>query len=174
MNTKHFLLNLQSGSTLSKLRNFGGGGLNPPNAPPPSVRQCLHSKCGLRVQVSRKAGWMTLTQNTFLWGGLNDVGTCFVFQLSDVCKNLTFMGPCITNVFPSATKSMQRYTIYLFLWNTQHVSGDSSAHHQELKTIYTTSATLSNHLLLPATVAEDLGGSSAHHQELKNCIYCIR
>jgi len=32
-NTKYFPLNLQSGSILSKLRNFGGGGLNTPNSP---------------------------------------------------------------------------------------------------------------------------------------------
>ena len=31
---------------------------------------------------------------------------------------------------------MQRYTIYLFLWNSLQVSGGSSAHHQELKTVY--------------------------------------
>ena len=32
---------------------------------------------------------------------------------------------------------MQRYKIYLFLWNALHVSGGSSAHHQELKTVRT-------------------------------------
>ena len=39
---------------------------------------------------------------------------------------------------------MQRYTIYLFLWKALHVSRVSSAHHQELKTVYTASCTLSN------------------------------
>jgi hypothetical protein len=34
---------------------------------------------------------------------------------------------------------MQRYTIRLFLQNALHVSGGSSAHHQELKTIHTAS-----------------------------------
>jgi hypothetical protein len=33
MNTKHFPLNLQSGSTLSKLRNFGGWGSWTPQTP---------------------------------------------------------------------------------------------------------------------------------------------
>ena len=28
---------------------------------------------------------------------------------------LTFMGPCIANIFRSITNKMQRYTIYLFL-----------------------------------------------------------
>ena len=39
---------------------------------------------------------------------------------------------------------MQRCTIYFFLWDALHVSGGSSAHHQELKTVYTTSGTLSH------------------------------
>ena len=37
------------------------------------------------------------------------------------------------SLFSGATNKMQRYTIYLFLWNALHVSGGSSAHHQELK-----------------------------------------
>ena len=39
---------------------------------------------------------------------------------------------------------MQHYIIYLFLWNGLHVSGGSFVHHQELKTVYTTSGTLSD------------------------------
>ena len=53
----------------------------------------------------------------------------------------------ITNIhfyiFSSATNKMQCYTIYLFLWNAR-VSGCSSSHHQEFKTVYTASGTLSN------------------------------
>jgi hypothetical protein len=47
---------------------------------------------------------------------------------------------------------MQRYTIYLFLSNALHVSGGISAHHQELKTVYTASGTCQN-LLLPAAIS---------------------
>ena len=47
------------------------------------------------------------------------------------------MGPCIANVFSNTMNKMQCYTIYLFiylfLWSALHVSGDSSAHYQELK-----------------------------------------
>ena len=43
--------------------------------------------------------------------------------------------------FPSITNKMQLYIIYLFLWNALHDSGGSSAHHQELKTVYTASGT---------------------------------
>ena len=56
----------------------------------------------------------------------------------------TFVGPCIANVFSSITNKMQRYTIYLFLWNALYVSGGSSAHHQEIKTVYSASCILSN------------------------------
>jgi hypothetical protein len=45
------------------------------------------------------------------------------------------------DIFPSITNKTQRYTIFLFLWNALHVSGGTSAHHQELKTLYTTSGT---------------------------------
>ena len=62
----------------------------------------------------------------------------------DYWIDLTFTGPCIANVFSSATNKMQRYTIYLFLSNALHVSGGSSAHHQELNTVYTALSTLSN------------------------------
>ena len=57
--------------------------------------------------------------------------------------NLTFMGPCIANVFSSTTNKMQRYTLYLFLWNALHASGGFSTNHQELKTVYTASGILS-------------------------------
>ena len=39
---------------------------------------------------------------------------------------------------------MQSYTSYLFLWNALNVSCGSSAHHQELNTVYTASDTWSN------------------------------
>ena len=55
-------------------------------------------------------------------------------------------------MFASITNKMQRDTIYLFLGNALHVSGGSSAHHQELKTVYTASGYFVKPLLLPATV----------------------
>ena len=36
------------------------------------------------------------------------------------------------------------HNLFIFLWNALHVSGSSSAHHQELKTVYTALGTLSN------------------------------
>ena len=42
-------------------------------------------------------------------------------------------------VYSSITNRMQRYTTVCITINTLHVSGGSSAHHQELKTVYTAS-----------------------------------
>jgi hypothetical protein len=42
-------------------------------------------------------------------------------------------------MYLSITNSMQRYTMIFIAINTLHVPGGSSAHHQELKTVYTAS-----------------------------------
>ena len=43
---------------------------------------------------------------------------CLLFfrflSLEDGPMNMTFMGPCIANVFSSIINKIQRYTIYLF------------------------------------------------------------
>ena len=41
--------------------------------------------------------------------------------------------------YSSITNKMQRYTMVFITINALHVSGGSSAHHQELKTVYTAS-----------------------------------
>ena len=70
---------------------------------------------------------------------------------------LTFVGQCIANTFSSSTNKMQLSTIYLFLWNTLHVSGGSSAHHHELKNCICSIGYFVKPLLLPATT---VAGSS--------------
>jgi len=42
-------------------------------------------------------------------------------------------------MYSSKTNKMQRYTMVFITINALHVSGGSSAHHQELKTVYTAS-----------------------------------
>jgi len=42
-------------------------------------------------------------------------------------------------MYSSITNKMQHYTIVFITINVLHVSGGSSAHHQELKTVYTAS-----------------------------------
>ena len=41
-----------------------------------------------------------------------------------------------TILYSSITNKMQRYTMVFITINALHVSGGSSAHHQELKTVY--------------------------------------
>jgi 3,4-dihydroxy-2-butanone 4-phosphate synthase len=43
------------------------------------------------------------------------------------------------NILLSITNKMQRYTVFFIAVNALHVSGGLSAHHQELKTLYTAS-----------------------------------
>jgi hypothetical protein len=44
-----------------------------------------------------------------------------------------------SKTYSSITNKMQRYTMVFITINALHVSGGSSAHHQELKTVYTAS-----------------------------------
>jgi hypothetical protein len=46
----------------------------------------------------------------------------------------------LQKIFSSITNKMQRYTMVFITINVLHVSGGSSAHHQELKTVYTVSS----------------------------------
>jgi hypothetical protein len=63
-------------------------------------------------------------------------------ELNSIChllvllENLTFMGPCIVSIFQYISNKMQRYTVYLYLEATLHVSGGTSTHHQERKQLY--------------------------------------
>jgi hypothetical protein len=41
------------------------------------------------------------------------------------------MGPCIVSIFQYISNKIQRYTVYLYLETTLHVSGGTSTHHQE-------------------------------------------
>ena len=51
---------------------------------------------------------------------------------------------------------MQRYTVYLYLETTLHVSGGISTHHQEHAQLYVQHLVLVKPLLLPATIMEEL------------------
>jgi hypothetical protein len=48
---------------------------------------------------------------------------------------LTFMGPCIVDVFLSMTNKMQRCIKLLIIVNAVRVSSGFSAHHQELQSV---------------------------------------
>ena len=57
-------------------------------------------------------------------------------------------------MYLSVTNKMQRYTMVFITINSLHVSGGSSAHHQELKTVYTALGIVELFLLLTAIVSE--------------------
>jgi hypothetical protein len=81
-----------------------------------------------------------LSDNVEKRGGARDPTDHSIIRRRESARIQTYT----QNILSSVTNKMQRYTIYLFLWNALHVSGGSSAHHQELKTVYTASGTSSN------------------------------
>jgi hypothetical protein len=48
---------------------------------------------------------------------------------------LTFMEPCIANVFLSTTNEMQHFTVFFIVVSALHVLSGFSTHHQELRVV---------------------------------------
>ena len=70
--------------------------------------------------------------------------------------SVTFMGPCIVNIFQYISNKMQLYTVYLYLETAVHVSGGTSTHHQERMQLYLQHLVFVTPLLLPAAIVEEL------------------
>ena len=66
------------------------------------------------------------------------------------------MGPCIVNIFQYISNKIQRYTVYLYLETSLHVSGGTSTHHQERIQLYLQHLVFVTPLLLPAAIVEEL------------------
>ena len=79
-----------------------------------------------------------------------------VVKSTRVPLNLTFMGPCIVNIFQYISNKMQLYTVYLHLDTALHVSGGTSTHHQERIHLYLQHLVFVTPLLLPAAIVEKL------------------
>jgi hypothetical protein len=83
-------------------------------------------------------------------------------ELNPICHllillgDLTFMGPCILSIFQYISNKMQRYTVYLYLETTVHVSGGTSTHHQERIQLYLQHLLFVTPLLLSAAIVEEL------------------
>jgi hypothetical protein len=81
-----------------------------------------------------------LNQRRHRVSGINPLNA----ELNPICHllillgDLTFMGPCIVNIFQytSISNMMQRYTVYLCLETALHVSGGTFTHHQERIQLY--------------------------------------
>jgi len=83
--------------------------------------------------------------------------------------SLTFMGPCIVNVFLSITNKMQRHIIFFITVNALHVSGVFSAHHQELKNCTHSTRCMSSLLAAIAIVGEFATQASSTY--MRCCVY---
>jgi hypothetical protein len=73
----------------------------------------------------------SLGENKIEWNVSSCWSTKNHSRLNGPTVNLTFMGPCIANVFQYISNKMQLYTVYLYLETALHVSGVTSTHHQE-------------------------------------------
>ena len=60
-------------------------------------------------------------------------------------RSLTFIHPCITNIFPSYNQQDATFLDLFVSTDALHVSGSSSAHHQEHKTVHTASGTVNQY-----------------------------
>jgi hypothetical protein len=86
--------------------------------------------------------------------------------------HLTFMGPCIANIFQYISNKMQLNTVYLHLETALHVSGVTSTHHQERIQLYLQHLVYISQLLLPAAIA---AGDSNGLINIRCCRYsCMR
>jgi len=65
-------------------------------------------------------------------------------------ENLTFMGPCIVNIFLYISNKIQLYTVYLYPETALRISGGTSTHHQECIQLYLQHLVFVTPLLLPA------------------------
>jgi hypothetical protein len=85
-------------------------------------------------------------------------------ELNPICHllvilgDLTFMGPCIVSIlqYTCISNKMQRYTVYLYLETTLHVSGGTCTHHQERIQLYLQHLVSVTPLLLSAAIVEEL------------------
>ena len=87
---------------------------------------------------------------------------------------LTFMEPCIVDIFLSMTNKMQHCIIIFIIVNAVNVSSGFSAHHQELKSVHAASGICVTCLWLPLSVTTNKGGTFSplpdHRRQLAGCI----
>ena len=93
-----------------------------------SVCECAYG----REILSRLCKFQT---EGFIW----DVKVLSSANVEIICSVFfTFMGPCIFNIFKHKQQDATLHNS-IYYYNAPHVSGGSSALHQELKTVYTAS-----------------------------------
>ena len=89
------------------------------------------------------------------FGPHREHGLCPLERQPGNALRLTFICPCIANIFPNYYQQDATFLIHLFIsTDVLHVSGGSSAHHQEHTTLHTASGIVTPILLLTATMDE--------------------
>jgi uncharacterized membrane protein YjgN (DUF898 family) len=63
---------------------------------------------------------------------------------------------CIASIFQYISNKMQRYTVYLYLETTLHISGGTFTYHQERIQLYLQHLVFVTSLLLSAAIVEEL------------------
>jgi len=86
---------------------------------------------------------------------LEDYNESALYVKSEII-NLTFMGPCIANIFQYISNKMQLHTVYLYLETAVHVSGVTSTHNQKRNALYLQHLVFVTPLLLPAAIVEEM------------------
>jgi hypothetical protein len=66
------------------------------------------------------------------------------------------MGSCIVSIFQYIFNKMQRYTVYLYLETSLHVSSGTFTHHQKRIHLYLQHLLFVAPLLLSAAIVEEL------------------
>ena len=80
----------------------------------------------------------------------------------------------VTALYSSITNKMQRYPMVFIIINALHVSGGSSAHHEELKTVYSASGIC--RAFSAAIVGKELthdSGSSKQAWHIPDAVYTV-
>jgi hypothetical protein len=79
-------------------------------------------------------------------------------ELNSICPLLILLGDLsfIGKFIVSISNKMKRYTVYLYLETSVHVSGGTSTHHQERLQLYLQHLVFVTPLLLSAAILEEL------------------
>ena len=100
--------------------------------------------CGRQCEENRSAAGSDLLPNRCSPSGFTKFAFLPRKLPTSVSHNLKFMCPCIANIFFKCNQQNATLHSLFISVNALQVSRGSSAYHQELKTVYTASGTLSN------------------------------
>jgi hypothetical protein len=76
-------------------------------------------------------------------------------DINSCCSDLTFICPCIASISLKYRQQDATFSRSAYFYNLLHVSGGSSTHHQEHKTVRTASGIVKP-ILLPAAVVDEM------------------